>query len=106
MAPQRLGVLPDVPTFAELGYKEMTEVVWVGLWTTPDVPAAAQAKVRDAVLKVLQQPKVREQFAGLGLDIGSSASQGELSRSLRAPPTSRPKSSSPSASSPNKAKHS
>ena len=100
MAPQRLGVLPDVPTFAELGYKEMTEVVWVGLWTTPDVPAAAQAKVRDAVLKVLQQPKVREQFAG------SSASQEELSRSLRAPPTSRPKSSSPSASSPNKAKHS
>ena len=83
-APQRLTVLPDVPTFAELGYKDMTEVVWIGLWTTPDVPAAAQAKVRDAVLKVLQQPKAREQFAGLGLDIGSGASQDELSRSLRA----------------------
>ena len=36
-----------------------------------------------AVLKVLQQPKVREQFAGLGLDAGSGATQDELSRSLR-----------------------
>lgn len=83
-APLRMGVLSDVPTFAELGYKDLTEVVWMGLWTTPDVPAANQAKVRDAVLKVLQYPKVREQFAGLGLEMGSGASQDELSRSLKA----------------------
>jgi tripartite-type tricarboxylate transporter receptor subunit TctC len=83
-APQRMGVLPDVPTFAELGYRDMTEVVWMGLWTTPDVPAANQARLREAVLKVLQNPKVREQFAGLGLEMGSGATQDELGRSLRA----------------------
>ncbi|MEY2683313.1 MAG: putative extra-cytoplasmic solute receptor [Pseudomonadota bacterium] len=83
-APQRMGVLPDVPTFAELGYKDLTEVVWMGLWTTPDVPAANQAKVRDAVLKVLQTPKVREQFAGLGLEMGTAATPDDLSRSLKA----------------------
>lgn len=83
-APQRMGALPDVPTFAELGHKELTEVVWMGLWTTPDVPAANQAKVREAVLKVLQNPKVREQFAGLGLDPGTGATPDELSRSLKA----------------------
>lgn len=82
-APQRMGALPDVPTFAELGHKELTEVVWMGLWTTPDVPVANQAKVRDAVLKVLQNPKVREQFAGLGLDMGSGATPDDLSRALK-----------------------
>jgi len=83
-APQRMGLLPDVPTFAELGHQDLTEVVWMGLWTTPDVPAANQAKLRDAVLKVMQNPKVREQFAGLGLEMGSGATPDELSRSLRA----------------------
>ena len=83
-APQRMGVLPDVPTFAELGHKELTEVVWMGLWTTPDVPAANQARLREAVLKVLQNPKLREQFASLGLDMGSGATPDELSRSLKA----------------------
>jgi tripartite-type tricarboxylate transporter receptor subunit TctC len=82
-APQRMAVLPDVPTFAELGHKELTEVVWMGLWTTPDVPAANQAKLREAVLKVMQNPKVREQFAGLGLEMGSGATPDELSRSLK-----------------------
>lgn len=83
-APTRLAVLPDVPTFAELGYKDMTEVLWMGLWTTPDVPAAAQTRIRDAVLKVLQQAKVREQFAGLGMEPGTGATPEDLSRSLRA----------------------
>ncbi len=83
-APQRMAVLPDVPTFAELGVKDLTEVVWMGLWTTPDVPAANQAKVRDAVLKVMQNPKVREQFAGLGLEMGSGATPDELARGLKA----------------------
>lgn len=82
-APTRIGALPDVPTFAELGYKGMTEVLWMGLWTTPDVPASTQAKIRQAVLKVLQQPKVREQFLSLGMDPGTGATPEEMGRSLR-----------------------
>ena len=82
-APQRMGVLPDVPTFAELGHKELTEVVWMGLWTTPDVPAANQARLREAVLKVMQNPKVQQQFAGLGLEMGSGATPDELARGLK-----------------------
>jgi tripartite-type tricarboxylate transporter receptor subunit TctC len=83
-APTRLAVLPDVATFAELGYKDMTEVLWMGLWATPDVPAAAQAKIRDAVLKVIQSPKVRERFAALGMEPGTGATPEEMSRTLRA----------------------
>ena len=38
-APQRLPTFPDVPTFAELGHKDLTEVAWAGLWSASDVPA-------------------------------------------------------------------
>ena len=54
--PQRLGTLPDVPTFEELGYPAMTTVAWVGLWVTPDVPAPVQAKLRELALKAMQSP--------------------------------------------------
>jgi tripartite-type tricarboxylate transporter receptor subunit TctC len=83
-APNRLSLMPDVPTFAELGYKNLTEVVWIGLWTTPDMPAAIQAKVREATLKALQDPKLREAYATLGLTPGTGAPPEELLASLRA----------------------
>ena len=82
---QRLPSLPDVPTFAELGYKELTEIGWVGIWTTPDVPAPIQNKMREAILKALQEPKLRELFTGnFGWTMGSVASPEELKSSLQA----------------------
>lgn len=82
-SPTRMAVLPDVPTFAELGYKDMTEVLWMGLWLAHDVPATAQTTLREAVMKVLAQPAVKERFAALGMEPGSPASPDELSRGLR-----------------------
>jgi tripartite-type tricarboxylate transporter receptor subunit TctC len=84
-APARLSMLPDVPTFAELGYKDLTETAWMGLFVSPDVPAAAQTRLRDAVVKVLEQPAVRQRFTGLGLDmVAPPPSSDDLVRSLRA----------------------
>lgn len=83
-APQRLPSMPDVPTFAELGYKDLTEVSWVGLWTTPDMPAAIQQKLREATLKALQDPKLRDAFTtSMGWSMGSGATPDELVASLR-----------------------
>jgi tripartite-type tricarboxylate transporter receptor subunit TctC len=65
-SPQRMSLFPDAPTFAELGYKDLTEIVSIMLFTTPDVPAPIQAKVRDAALKALQDPKLRETFTHHG----------------------------------------
>lgn len=42
-SPQRMSLFPDAPTFAELGYKDLTEIVSIMLFTTPDVPAPIQA---------------------------------------------------------------
>lgn len=82
-APQRLATFPDVPTFAELGYKDLTEVAWAGLWSASDVPAPIQQRMREATLKVLQDPKMREAFATLGWSMGSGATPEDMQASLR-----------------------
>jgi tripartite-type tricarboxylate transporter receptor subunit TctC len=46
---KRIGVLPDVPTFAELGYKDVEFYIWAGLFAPKDVPAPVMAKLRAAV---------------------------------------------------------
>lgn len=83
-APQRLSIFPDVPTFAELGYKDLTEVVSVMLYASPEVPAAVQTKLRDAAIKALQDPKLRETYNSLGMAIGNNATPSELIAGLRA----------------------
>ena len=82
-SPARISVLPDVPTFAELGYPQLEAVAWMGLWTTPDAPAFAQARLRDATLKVLAQPQMRERLKDIGFEVGQPRSSDEMSKSLR-----------------------
>lgn len=67
-APERSHALPDVPTLAELGYKEMTRTAWLGLWAHPDAPAAVQQRIRDETLKVLGTPGIRDRLMSLGLN--------------------------------------
>jgi tripartite-type tricarboxylate transporter receptor subunit TctC len=82
--PARSPVLPDVPTFTELGYPQLATVAWMGLWSTPDVPPAVQARLREATLKVLDQPQIRERLKDIGFEPGSSRSSDEMMKSLRA----------------------
>jgi tripartite-type tricarboxylate transporter receptor subunit TctC len=72
--PKRSPVLPDVPTFTEFGYPKLEALAWMGLWCTPDVPAPAQARLREATLKVLTQPAVRDRLLELGFEVGQPRS--------------------------------
>ena len=65
--PQRLDVLPDVPTYAELGYKQANEPSWFGLVAPAGTPAAAVDRIQQAVAQALKEPAIRERLAGLGL---------------------------------------
>ena len=83
-APRRSSVLPDVPTMAELGFPQIEGPVWFGLFIASDVPAAAQQKLREASLKVLQQPHVRERLMAIGIETGGQPpTSEELSAWLR-----------------------
>ncbi|EYS84865.1 ABC transporter substrate-binding protein [Cupriavidus sp. SK-4] len=82
--PKRIPALPDVSTFAEVGYPAMTEPGWMGVWLPPDVPAAVQEKIRNATLAIVQQPGYRERVEAMGMDAGQPLSSEALSRDARA----------------------
>ncbi len=65
--PERLDVLPDVPTYAELGYKQANEPSWFGLVAPAATPPAAVERIQQAVAQALKEPAVRERLAGQGL---------------------------------------
>jgi tripartite-type tricarboxylate transporter receptor subunit TctC len=82
--PRRSPVLPDVPTFTELGYPKLEAVAWMGLWCPPDVPAPVQQRLRDATLKVLARPGARDRLLELGFDVGAPRSVAEMEAGLAA----------------------
>jgi tripartite-type tricarboxylate transporter receptor subunit TctC len=82
-APQRLSVYPEAPTFTKLDNKDPTEVIWVGLWTTPDLPAAVKQKIREATPDATQEPELREAFARVGWGIGTAITPEAMTASLR-----------------------
>lgn len=81
---RRMAVLPEVPTFTELGLPCLQAVGWMGLWCTPHLPAAAQARLRAATLKVLAQPGLHERLLALGFEAGTSRTPEDMSADLRA----------------------
>ena len=83
-APKRVPQLPDVPTFHELGYPQLDALGWLGLWSTPDVPAEVQARVRAATLKVLADPGLHARMLDTGFEAGAPRTTEEMARSLQA----------------------
>ncbi|MBU4423572.1 MULTISPECIES: tripartite tricarboxylate transporter substrate binding protein BugE [unclassified Acidovorax] len=65
--PQRLDVLPDVPTYGELGHAANNDPSWFGLVAPAGTPTAAVDRIQQAVAQALQEPAVRERLAGQGL---------------------------------------
>ncbi|CAN7163951.1 tripartite tricarboxylate transporter substrate binding protein BugE [Acidovorax sp. LjRoot118] len=65
--PTRLDVLPDVPTYAQLGFANNNDPSWFGLVAPAGTPPAAVDRIQQAVAQALQEPAVRERLAGQGL---------------------------------------
>jgi tripartite-type tricarboxylate transporter receptor subunit TctC len=82
--PQRSPTMPDVPTFRELGFPQLEALAWLGMFVTPDLPPATQARLRDATLKFLAQPATRDRLREIGLDVGQPRTPEELAKSLQA----------------------
>lgn len=68
-SPQRSHALPDVPTMAELGYKDMTRTAWLGFWSVPGHPEPALKRIREEALKALAMPAVRDRLMAVGLNV-------------------------------------
>ena len=65
----RLPVAPDVPSFAELGYKSLQGGGWFGLFAPAGTPAATVERINRIVVAGQQAPDMSERMRSLGLDI-------------------------------------
>jgi tripartite-type tricarboxylate transporter receptor subunit TctC len=74
---QRSPLLPQVPTFAELGFPEVETHAWFGLFLPAASPRAASEKIYLDVKKILEEPDFRQkQLVDKGYEVvGSSPDQ-------------------------------
>ncbi|MEA2981263.1 MAG: hypothetical protein QOF09_3086 [Alphaproteobacteria bacterium] len=63
-SPKRVPDFPDVPTFAELGYKDMTSVTWFGLSGPAGLPRDIAVKLNAEVRAAMAKPDVLNTLAG------------------------------------------
>ena len=65
---KRHPLLPDVPTFEELGYKGFDGVQWYGIVGPANLPPAIVVTLNGAINKALADPALRERLAGEALE--------------------------------------
>ena len=63
--------MPDVPTFAELGYPEFTARVWFGLLVKAGTPPDIVARLTDAAKKAHSDPEVKKKLEAQGYEVSA-----------------------------------
>jgi tripartite-type tricarboxylate transporter receptor subunit TctC len=63
---QRSPELPDVPTMAEAGIKDMVVTAWFGLVAPAGTPADIVNKIQQATKKILATPDMQKRFKEMG----------------------------------------
>jgi tripartite-type tricarboxylate transporter receptor subunit TctC len=64
---RRLALLPEVPTFGELGLAGLEHSTYLALFTRAGTPAAAVTKLNQALRAALEAPKMREGLTSLSM---------------------------------------
>src|SRR5881394_4015785 len=71
---ERSPLLPDVPTFTELGYPEVETHAWFGLFLPAGSPREAVARIYQDAKRVLDDPEFRQkQLIDKGYDVVGSS---------------------------------
>ncbi|MGT2489505.1 Bug family tripartite tricarboxylate transporter substrate binding protein [Cupriavidus basilensis] len=83
-AKQRSPMLPQVPTFAELGYPEVDFSNWTGVFVSSRLPADLTEKIHAAVYKAASRASVKERISALGFEPLEPQGLPQLSHDLRA----------------------
>jgi tripartite-type tricarboxylate transporter receptor subunit TctC len=70
-SPQRVRDFPDVPTFAELGYNDMTSITWFGLSGPSGISRDIALKLNKEVRAAMVRPEVMEKLAAEAIEPGN-----------------------------------
>jgi tripartite-type tricarboxylate transporter receptor subunit TctC len=66
---KRHPLLPDTPTFEELGYKGFDGVQWYGIVGPAKMPEAVVKKLNDEINKAIKSPDLQKRLSGEALDV-------------------------------------
>jgi len=74
-SPRRSPVLPDLPTLAEAGVKNVEVASWQAIVAPKGLPTALRDKAHAAFVEALNDPRVREQFVSIGYEMVAGTPQ-------------------------------
>ena len=66
---RRLPQLPDVPTLGELGYADMEDYTWVGVFAPAGTPADILQKLNAAIVRIANEPDIKRRFEAIAFDV-------------------------------------
>jgi tripartite-type tricarboxylate transporter receptor subunit TctC len=72
----RAPAMPDVPTFTELGLKNVVATGWFGFFAPANTPKAVIDTLNRGINKALSSPDVIERLTKLGMDPATSTPEG------------------------------
>jgi tripartite-type tricarboxylate transporter receptor subunit TctC len=64
----RSRYMPDVPTFTEMGYKDIVFQDWLGVFAPAGVPMPRVRQLNEAIAEVARSPKGAESLAQIGIE--------------------------------------
>src|SRR5260221_14026978 len=65
-AAERIPSFPDLPTFRELGYRDVEFYIWAGLFAQSALPAPIMTRLREAMAQAVKSPEVTKTFETAG----------------------------------------
>jgi len=68
-SPQRHRLLPDVPSFAEVGYPGIDIALWYGVAAPGGTPAPIVQRLNAELAKIVQMPDIRKNLSEQGADL-------------------------------------
>ena len=72
-SPSRNAMLPDVPSFKELGY-DINISLWYGVFVRSETPKPIVDRLADEMRVVMKSPKIKARWDTLGLEVGDKFS--------------------------------
>ena len=80
---RRVAGMPDVPTLAESGFAGFDVASWYGIVAPAGAPPEVVRKLNADIVRILEQPDVRQRFAQLGTEPGGGSPE-SFAATLRA----------------------